>query len=83
METHRPKGLSHTHTHTHVDSVQCWLTGSSTLIHSDNDGGYIDMNKEESAQYVAMKELSYADIEPAVYETPYTPAGDGRTHLWP
>lgn len=41
------------------------------------------MNKEESAQYVAMKELSYADIEPAVYETPYTPAGDGCTQLWP
>lgn len=36
----------------------------------------MDMNKEESVQYVAMKELSYADIEPAVYETPYTPPGD-------
>ena len=43
---------------------------------SDSDGGYMDMNKEESAQYVAMKELSYADIEPAVYETPYTAPGD-------
>ncbi|XP_054481620.1 platelet-derived growth factor receptor beta-like isoform X2 [Anoplopoma fimbria] len=41
---------------------------------SDSDGGYMDMNKEESAQYVVMKELSYADIEPAVYETPYAPA---------
>ncbi|CAJ1063217.1 platelet-derived growth factor receptor beta-like isoform X2 [Xyrichtys novacula] len=40
---------------------------------SDSDGGYMDMNKEENAQYVPMKELSYADIEPAVYETPYTP----------
>lgn len=39
---------------------------------SDADGGYMDMNKEESVQYVAMQELSYADIEPAVYETPYT-----------
>ncbi|KAL3970419.1 hypothetical protein ACER0C_025938 [Sarotherodon galilaeus] len=45
-----------------------------TQTKSDSDGGYMDMNKEESAQYVAMKELSYADIEPAVYETPYTPA---------
>ncbi|XP_078100664.1 platelet-derived growth factor receptor beta-like isoform X2 [Sander vitreus] len=41
--------------------------------HSDGDGGYMDMNKEESVQYVAMKELSYAEIEPAVYETSYTP----------
>ncbi|XP_036975291.1 platelet-derived growth factor receptor beta-like isoform X2 [Acanthopagrus latus] len=45
---------------------------SDTHTKSDSDGGYMDMNKEESAQYVAMKELSYADIEPAVYETPYT-----------
>ncbi|GLD65574.1 platelet-derived growth factor receptor beta-like isoform X1, partial [Lates japonicus] len=30
-------------------------------------------DKEESAQYVAMQELSYADIEPAVYEEPRTP----------
>lgn len=41
---------------------------------SGSDGGYMDMNKEESVQYVAMKELNYADIEPAVYETPDTPA---------
>uniref|UniRef100_A0A672FYJ8 receptor protein-tyrosine kinase n=1 Tax=Salarias fasciatus TaxID=181472 RepID=A0A672FYJ8_SALFA len=40
---------------------------------SGSDGGYMDMNKEESVQYVAMKELNYADIEPAVYETPDTP----------
>uniref|UniRef100_A0A3Q3Q6T5 receptor protein-tyrosine kinase n=1 Tax=Monopterus albus TaxID=43700 RepID=A0A3Q3Q6T5_MONAL len=38
---------------------------------SDSDGGYMDMNKEESDQYLAMQELSYADIEPVVYETPY------------
>lgn len=42
---------------------------------SDADGGYMDMNKEESVQYVTMKELSFADIKPAVYETPYTAAG--------
>lgn len=35
----------------------------------------MDMNKEESVEYVTMTKLSYADIEPAVYETPYTPAG--------
>uniref|UniRef100_A0A3Q4I8S7 receptor protein-tyrosine kinase n=1 Tax=Neolamprologus brichardi TaxID=32507 RepID=A0A3Q4I8S7_NEOBR len=64
-----------THPHSHTRRFCPVLT--HRLIHSDNDGGYIDMNKEESAQYVAMKELSYADIEPAVYETPYTPAGDG------
>ncbi|XP_018517468.1 platelet-derived growth factor receptor beta isoform X2 [Lates calcarifer] len=46
---------------------------SDTHAKSDSDGGYMDMNKEESAQYVAMQELRYADIEPAVYETPYTP----------
>lgn len=42
--------------------------------HSGSDGGYMDMNNEERAQYVAMKQLSYVDIEPAVYEAPYTPA---------
>lgn len=36
----------------------------------------MDMNKEESVEYVTMTKLSYADIEPAVYETPYTPAGE-------
>lgn len=30
---------------------------------------------EDSGQYVVMQELSYADIEPTVYETPYTPPG--------
>ncbi|XP_005949327.2 platelet-derived growth factor receptor beta [Haplochromis burtoni] len=64
----------------HGDLVNYLQRNKHTFLHgdtqtkSDNDGGYIDMNKEESAQYVAMKELSYADIEPAVYETPYTPA---------
>ncbi|XP_029375893.1 platelet-derived growth factor receptor beta-like isoform X2 [Echeneis naucrates] len=40
---------------------------------SDSDGGYMDMTKEESAQYIAMQELRYADNEPAVYETLYAP----------
>ncbi|XP_070773133.1 platelet-derived growth factor receptor beta-like [Enoplosus armatus] len=48
---------------------------------SDSDGGYMDMNKEESVQYVAMKELNYADIEPAVYETPYTPPDQQEASL--
>lgn len=40
----------------------------------------MDINKEESVEYVTMTKLSYADIEPAVYETPYTPAGEvGRS----
>lgn len=30
---------------------------------------------EDSGQYVVMQELSYTDIEPMVYETPYTPPG--------
>ncbi|TNM84401.1 hypothetical protein fugu_008579 [Takifugu bimaculatus] len=51
---------------------QNWKTKESP---SDADGGYMDMNKEESVEYVTMTKLSYADIEPAVYETPYTPAG--------
>ena len=46
-----------------------------SLAHSDSDGGYMDMNKEEGGQFVATKELSYADIEPAVYETSHMPAG--------
>ncbi|KAA8577953.1 hypothetical protein FQN60_016860 [Etheostoma spectabile] len=36
-----------------------------SLTFLDSDGGYMDMNKEESVEYVAMKELSYADIQPA------------------
>lgn len=42
-------------------------------VNKDSDGGYMDMTKEENVQYVAMKELSYADIQPDVYETPFTP----------
>ncbi|XP_041750373.1 platelet-derived growth factor receptor beta [Coregonus clupeaformis] len=42
---------------------------------SESDGGYMDMTKEDSLNYVPMQELSdnikYADIEPSVYETPY------------
>ncbi|XP_062392796.1 platelet-derived growth factor receptor beta-like [Sardina pilchardus] len=42
---------------------------------SESDGGYMDMTKEDSLEYVPMQELSdnikYADIEPSVYETPY------------
>ncbi|KAF7643613.1 hypothetical protein LDENG_00236530, partial [Lucifuga dentata] len=45
---------------------------TDTQTKSDSDGGYMDMNKEEGIQYVAMKELSYADIEPAMYETLHT-----------
>ncbi|XP_030603091.1 platelet-derived growth factor receptor beta-like isoform X2 [Archocentrus centrarchus] len=52
---------------------QTFLQGD-TQTKSDCDGGYMDMNNEEGSQYVAMKELSYADIKPAIYETPYTPA---------
>ncbi|XP_029924287.1 platelet-derived growth factor receptor beta-like isoform X2 [Myripristis murdjan] len=48
-----------------------FLQSDATQAKSDSDGGYMDMNKEEAVQYVAMQELSYADIEPAVYETPY------------
>ena len=36
----------------------------------------MDMNKEENMQYVTMKQLSYADIEPAAYETPFTPTAE-------
>lgn len=36
----------------------------------------MDMTKEESVQYVTMKELSYTDIEPTAYEAPFSPAGD-------
>lgn len=65
----------------HCSTMLIWVAISLNLTVclsscSDSDGGYMDMNKEESAQYVAMKELSYADIEPAVYETPYTAPGD-------
>ncbi|KAM9856039.1 platelet-derived growth factor receptor beta-like [Aulostomus maculatus] len=63
----------------HGDLVNYLQRNKHTFLHSDTqnardtDGGYMDMNKQESAQYVAMQELSYADIEPAVYETPYAP----------
>uniref|UniRef100_A0A3Q3XB02 receptor protein-tyrosine kinase n=1 Tax=Mola mola TaxID=94237 RepID=A0A3Q3XB02_MOLML len=58
-------------THTKRLNVRVWPC-------SDTDGGYMDMNKEERIQYVTMKELSYADIEPAVYETPYTPTAENQ-----
>ncbi|XP_055798809.1 platelet-derived growth factor receptor beta-like [Salvelinus fontinalis] len=42
---------------------------------SESDGGYMDMTKEDSLNYVPMQELSdkikYTDIEPSVNETPY------------
>lgn len=42
---------------------------------SESDGGYMDMTKEDTLEYVPMQELNddikYADIEPSVYETPY------------
>lgn len=41
---------------------------------SDPDGGYMDMNKDESVQYVTMKECSHQE-EPLLYETLYTATG--------
>ncbi|XP_058504513.1 platelet-derived growth factor receptor beta-like [Solea solea] len=46
-----------------------------TNTRSNSDGGYMDMNKEECAQYVAMETLSYAHMEPPVYETPCVSSG--------
>ncbi|XP_040907252.1 platelet-derived growth factor receptor beta-like isoform X2 [Toxotes jaculatrix] len=63
----------------HGDLVNYLQRNKHTFLQSDahtkrdTDGGYMDMTNEESAQYVAMQQLSYADIEPVVYETPYTP----------
>ncbi|XP_070712142.1 platelet-derived growth factor receptor beta-like [Pempheris klunzingeri] len=54
---------------------------SDTNTKSDSDGGYMDMNQEDGAQYVAMKELSYADVEPTVYETPFTAADHQEASL--
>ncbi|KAG7484543.1 hypothetical protein MATL_G00050500 [Megalops atlanticus] len=60
---------------------------SDASFGSESDEGYMDMRQEDSVEYVAMQELSdnvkYADIEPAVYETPYQQdtyqgAGQGR-----
>ncbi|XP_068600342.1 platelet-derived growth factor receptor beta-like [Brachionichthys hirsutus] len=71
----------------HGDLVNYLQRNKHTFLQSDmhkkseSDGGYMDMNKEESVQYVAMKELSYADIEPAVYETPSTPADQQEATL--
>lgn len=42
---------------------------------SDPDGGYMDMNKDESVQYVTMKECSHQE-ETLLYETPYTATGN-------
>ncbi|XP_055370454.1 platelet-derived growth factor receptor beta-like isoform X3 [Betta splendens] len=41
---------------------------NSTHAQSNSDGGYMDMNKEKSLQYVAMHQLNHAKIESAVYE---------------
>ncbi|XP_051793851.1 platelet-derived growth factor receptor beta-like isoform X2 [Acanthochromis polyacanthus] len=62
----------------HGDLVNYLQRNKHTFLHrdtvnGDSDGGYMDMTKEENVQYVAMKELSYADIQPDVYETPFTP----------
>ncbi|KAF0022896.1 hypothetical protein F2P81_024877 [Scophthalmus maximus] len=69
-------GLIHSHSTTKVfvKMVKLSIECDSLSPCSDSDGGYMDMSKEEAAQYVAMKELSCADIEPALYETPCTPA---------
>uniref|UniRef100_A0A8C8FG69 receptor protein-tyrosine kinase n=1 Tax=Oncorhynchus tshawytscha TaxID=74940 RepID=A0A8C8FG69_ONCTS len=52
------------------DADMCRNSTESTC-----DGGYMDMTKEDSLNYVPMQELSdnikYADIEPSVNETPY------------
>ncbi|KAM9788926.1 platelet-derived growth factor receptor beta-like [Neosynchiropus ocellatus] len=64
----------------HGDLVNYLQRNKHTFLQSDaptkrdTDGGYMDMNKQDSSQYVTMKELSYTDIEPAVYETPCAPA---------
>nr|XP_015205450.1 PREDICTED: platelet-derived growth factor receptor beta isoform X2 [Lepisosteus oculatus] len=48
---------------------------SYVTLTSESDGGYMDMSKDDSTEYVPMQELTdnikYADIEPSVYETPY------------
>ncbi|KAK1159392.1 platelet-derived growth factor receptor beta isoform X1 [Acipenser oxyrinchus oxyrinchus] len=48
---------------------------SYVTLFSESDGGYMDMSKDDTTEYVPMLELSdnikYADIEPSVYETPY------------
>ncbi|KAK1875183.1 Platelet-derived growth factor receptor beta [Dissostichus eleginoides] len=48
-------------------------THTKRCLLSDGDGGYMDMTSE--TQYVAMKELSPAHIQPAEYEELCTPAG--------
>nr|AWT24648.1 PDGFRB [Protopterus annectens] len=50
------------------------LKNGPLLVPIENDGGYMDMSKDESIGYVPMKfkeEINYADIDPSVYETPY------------
>ncbi|KAL4631355.1 platelet-derived growth factor receptor beta isoform X1 [Arapaima gigas] len=46
---------------------------------SECDGGYMDMSKDDTMEYVPMQEqindIKYADIEPSVYETPYQQDG--------
>ncbi|XP_066572883.1 platelet-derived growth factor receptor beta [Amia ocellicauda] len=48
---------------------------SYVTLTCDSDGGYMDMSKDDTVEYVPMLELTdnikYADIEPSVYETPY------------
>ncbi|XP_061596461.1 platelet-derived growth factor receptor beta-like [Cololabis saira] len=50
---------------------QSFLQGDAPT-RSDGDGGYMDMNKDNGGQYVAMKELSDTPIEATVYEVPHT-----------
>uniref|UniRef100_A0A3P9N370 receptor protein-tyrosine kinase n=1 Tax=Poecilia reticulata TaxID=8081 RepID=A0A3P9N370_POERE len=64
----------------------CIISRGST----PNDGGYMDMSKDEPSFYVPMQEqldtIKYADIQPSPYESPYQQdlyqeQGGGRTDL--
>uniref|UniRef100_A0AAY4B6V7 receptor protein-tyrosine kinase n=1 Tax=Denticeps clupeoides TaxID=299321 RepID=A0AAY4B6V7_9TELE len=69
---HRNK---HTFLQYYADKNRREMSREGTESTGNSDGGYMDMTKENSLEYVPMQELSddikYADIEPAMYEPAY------------
>lgn len=77
----------------HVSSSPLDLSSLFASLHShlsmsvESDGGYMDMSKDDSLDYVPMSdmkgEVKYADIESSNYGTPYeldsySPSGNSR-----
>uniref|UniRef100_A0A8C9ES49 receptor protein-tyrosine kinase n=1 Tax=Pavo cristatus TaxID=9049 RepID=A0A8C9ES49_PAVCR len=65
----------HRNKHTFLQSCVSFSPSSHLSLSVESDGGYMDMSKDESLDYVPMSdmkgEVKYADIESSNYGTPY------------